>query len=99
MSKKLIIDHGRLITVAPDRMPRSGSGVSYDRNFKALFEKLAQMGFDADVRQHAAKDDFSDAPFAQLQDQIVGLRAPHFMRADDDRPSVFNVGLEAIEPV
>jgi hypothetical protein len=49
-------------------MPRSGSRVLYDRNFKALFEKFAQMGFDAYVRQHATKDDFSDPPFSQLQD-------------------------------
>ena len=49
-------------------MPRSGSRVLYDRNFKALFEKFAQMGFDAYVRQHTAKDDFADPSFSQLQD-------------------------------
>ena len=67
MCEKLIIDHRRLIAVTPYRMPRSGSRVLYDRNFEALFEKLAQMGFDAYVRQHAAKDDFADPPFSQLQ--------------------------------
>ena len=68
MGEKLIIDHCRLIAVTPYRMPRSGSRVFYDRNFKALFEKFAQMGFDTYVRQHAAKDNFADPPFSQLQD-------------------------------
>jgi len=99
MCEKLVIDHRRLIAVTPYRMPRSGSRVLYDRNFKALFEKFAQMGFDAYVRQHTAKDDFADPPFSQLQDQIVGLRPPDFMRADDDRLSIFNVGLKTIQPV
>ena len=63
MCEKLVIDHRRLIAVTPYRMPRSGSRVSYYRNFKALFEKFAQMRFDAYVRQHAAKDDFIDPPF------------------------------------
>ena len=99
MCEELVIDHGRLIAVTPYRMPRSGSRVSHYRDFEALFEKFAQMGFDAYVRQHAAEDDFTDPPFSQLQDLIVGLWPPHFVRADDDRLSIFNVGLKAIQPV
>ena len=57
-----------MIAVTPYRMPRSGSRVLDHCNLKALFEKLAQMGFDAYVRQHPAKDDFTDPPFSQLQD-------------------------------
>ena len=36
---------------------------------------------------------------AQLQDQIVGLRSPDLVRADDDGLAVLDIGLEAIEPV
>ena len=68
MGKKLVIAHRRLITVIPYRMTRSGSRVFYDRNFEAMFKKFAQMGFDAYVRQHAAKDNFTDPPLPQLQD-------------------------------
>jgi hypothetical protein len=68
MREKLVIDHRRLIAVTPYGMPRSGSRVLDHCDLKSLFEKLAQMGFDAYVRQHAAKDDFTDPPFSQLQD-------------------------------
>jgi hypothetical protein len=30
------------------------------------FEQLAQMGFDAHIRQHAAEDNLADAPLAEL---------------------------------
>jgi len=68
MCEKLIIDHRRLIAVTPYRMPRSGGGVLDHCNLEALFKKFTQVGFDAYVRQHAAKDDFTDPPFSQLQD-------------------------------
>jgi hypothetical protein len=57
------------------------------------------MGLDAHIRQHATEYDRSDPPFAQLQDQIVGLRPPYFVRADDDRLTIFDVGLKALQPV
>ena len=68
MCEKLVVDHRRLIAVTPYRMLRSRGRVSNHCDFEALFEKFAQMGFDAYVRQHAAKDDFTDPPFSQLQD-------------------------------
>jgi hypothetical protein len=95
----MVIDHRRLVAVTPYRMPRSSGCVRDDCNLEALFDKIAQMGLYAHVRQHAAQDDLADPAFAQLQDQIIGLRSPYFVRADDDRLSIFDVGLEALEPV
>src|SRR5216683_552246 len=99
MREKLVVDHRRLIAVTPYRMPRSSGCVLDNRNLEAFFEKVAQMGLNAHVCQHAAEEDLTHPPFAQLQDEIVGLRAPNLVRADDDRSSVFNVGLEAVQPV
>src|SRR5579862_8106918 len=57
------------------------------------------MRFDAHVRQHAAEDDLANAPLAKLQNQIVRLRSPYLVRADDDRLSILDVGLEPVQPV
>ena len=57
------------------------------------------MGFDAHVRQHAAEDHLTDAALAQLQNEVVGLRAEDFVWTDDDRLAVLDIGLEAINPV
>ena len=99
MSEKSVIDHRRLIAVAPLRVTRSSGRVLDHGDLETLFEKVAQMGFDADVRQHPAEEDLSDPAFAQLQDQIVGLRPPDLVRADDDRLAVFDIGLEPVQPV
>src|SRR5271169_3412359 len=99
MCEKSVVDDRRLITVAPYGMSRSGRCILDHGNPKALLDKLAQMGLDAHVRQHATEDDLTHSPFAQLQDQIVGLWPPHFMRTDDDCPAVFDKRLKAIQPV
>jgi hypothetical protein len=54
MGKELVVDHRRLIALPPNRMPRSRGCVLYDRDFKTLFEKVAQMRLDANVCQHAS---------------------------------------------
>jgi alkanesulfonate monooxygenase SsuD/methylene tetrahydromethanopterin reductase-like flavin-dependent oxidoreductase (luciferase family) len=97
--EELVVDHRRLIAVAPFRVARSSGRVLDHGNLETLFEKVAQMGFDADIRQHPAEEDFSDPAFAQLQDQIVGLRPPDLARADDDRFTVFDIRLEPVQPV
>src|SRR5262249_36455599 len=99
MCEKTIVDHRRLVTVTPDRMPGSGRRVLDDGNLEALLEELAQMRLDAHIRQHAAENDPADPALAQLQDEIVGLRPEHLVRADDDRLAVVDVRLEAFEPV
>src|SRR6516164_6344820 len=99
MSDKLVIDHSRLVAIAPYRMSRSCGCVLDDCDLKAVLDKITQMGFDAHIRQHPTKDDLADPAFAQLQNQIIGLRPPYFVRADDDRLSIFDVGLEALQPV
>src|SRR6516225_6475084 len=99
MGEKPVVDDRGLITVAPDRMPRPGGCILDHRNLEALLDKLAQMRLDAHVRQHAAEDDPIDPALAQLQDQIVGLRAEHLMRTDNYCLPVVDVGLEAIQPI
>ena len=37
--------------------------------------------------------------FAELEDEVVGLRPPHLVRADHDRLAVLDEGLVAVEPV
>ena len=99
MGEKSIVDHRRLIAVAPFGMAGAGGRVLDDGDFESALEKLAQMRFDAHVRQHAAEDDLADPPLGQLQDQIVGLRPPYLVRADDDGLPIFDIRLEAIQPV
>ena len=57
------------------------------------------MRFHTHVGEHPAQDDLADPPFAQLKDEVVGLRAPHFVRAGDDGCRVLDERLELIEPV
>ena len=96
VGEKSVVDHRGLIAVAPDWMPRSGGCVLDYCDLEALFQQLAQMGFDTHVCQHAAEDHLTDAAFAQLQNEVVGLRAEDFVRADDNRLAVLDIGLEAI---
>jgi hypothetical protein len=56
MCEKLVIDHRCLVAVAPYRMPRSGGCVLDHSNLEALLDKVAQMGLDAHIRQHATED-------------------------------------------
>src|SRR5258708_11021141 len=99
MGEKSKVDHRRLVTVAPNWMPRAGGRVLDDGDLEAPFKQLPQGRFDAYVRQHPAENDLIDPPFAQLQHQIVGLRPPYFVRADYDRLRVVAVCPEAAEPV
>src|SRR5215831_1890947 len=57
------------------------------------------MRFDTDVRQHAAQDDLADTTLAELQHQVISLRTPNFVGTHHDRLAVFDIGLEALEPV
>src|SRR5262249_7086945 len=40
-----------------------------------------------------------DPPLAQLQDEIVGLRAQHPVRRYDDGLAIVDIGLEAYQPI
>src|SRR5262245_23275917 len=99
MRKKSVVDNRGLIAVAPYRMARPSRCVFDYGNLEALLEKLAQMGLDAHIRQHATEDDLVHPSLAQLQNQIIGLRPEHLVGADDDGLSVFDIPFEAIEPV
>jgi len=41
--EKRIVDHRRLISVAPNGMTRSGSGIANNMYLEALFEQITQM--------------------------------------------------------
>src|SRR5215471_15660072 len=99
MREKSVVDDRGLIAVAPYRMARPSRCVFDYGNLEALLEKLAQMGLDAHIPQHATEDDLAHPSLAQLQNQIVGLRPEHLVGAYDDGLSVFDIPLEAIEPV
>ena len=75
VGEKSVVDHRCLIAVAPHWMPGSSGCVLDNCDLEALFQQLAQMVFDAHVRQHAAEDHLTDAALAQLENEVVGLRA------------------------
>src|SRR5205085_2377176 len=62
-------------------------------------EQLAQVALDAEVGQHPRQGHLVDAALAELQDEVVGLRAPHLVGTDHHRLAVLNEGLVAVEPV
>src|SRR5215469_6588417 len=99
MREEPVIDHCGLVAVAPFRTPRPGGGVLHHGDLEAPLEKIAHMGFDAHVREHAAKDDLLDTALAQMQDHIVGLWPEYLVWAADDRLAVLDIGLEAGQPV
>jgi hypothetical protein len=41
--KKRVVDHRRLVPVAPNRMPWTGSGIANNKNLESLFEQITQM--------------------------------------------------------
>src|ERR1700754_57609 len=99
VSQEPVVDECRRIAIAPDWVP-GGSCCVHDYSYlESLFDELAHMGFDAHVRQHPAQDDPADPALTQLEDQVVGLRPEDLVRADDHGPPVFDVGLEAVQPV
>ena len=51
------------------------------------------MTLDAEIGRHAREKHSVDAPLAQLEDQVVGLRTIDLVRAHDDRLAVLDVGL------
>jgi hypothetical protein len=62
-----------------------------------LLQQFAQVRFNTHVRQHSAENDLANSALAQLQYEIIGLRAPDAMGCDYDRFAILDVRLEAIE--
>lgn len=56
-------------------MPRGRSRVLRNHSFEPLLQQIAQVRFDAHVCQHSTEDDLADAALAELQHEIVRLRA------------------------
>src|SRR5947209_7778089 len=80
-------------------MARSGGGVANHGYFKAVFEEVPEVRFDAHVRQHPAEDDLGDCPLAELQDEVVAMWTPDLVRAGNDCVSVVDVRFEFVEPI
>src|ERR1700733_3280143 len=80
-------------------MLRCGCCVLDDGNLKPLFDQFAQMGFDAHIGEHSAKDYFADSTLAQLKYEVVCFWSPNAMWRDNDGLAVLNIGLEALQPV
>jgi hypothetical protein len=92
------IDQGRLIAVEFGHLS-GGRAVRHDSDLEALFQQLAQVGFDAEIRAHTRQDDALDSALAQLQHQVVALWAVDFVRTRDDGLPVFDVLLVAGQPI
>src|SRR5262245_29512935 len=89
----------RRVPVAPLLVSGARGGVRYDHALKPVLQQVAQVRLHTDVGQHASENDLADAAFAQLQDEVVGLRSPDLVRTHDDGLPILDVWLEALEPV
>src|SRR5215469_12317608 len=97
--QKLEVDERGGVSVPPLGMPRGRGRVLRNHGFKPLLQQITEVRFDAHVRQHSTENHLADAALAQLQHEVVRLRTKDPMRTYNDRLAVFNVGLEALEPV
>ena len=61
--------------------------------------QLAHVRLGAQIRRHAAKNDFVDAALAQLQDKVIGFRPVHLVRTRYDGCAVIDVLLVLLKPV
>jgi hypothetical protein len=97
--EKRVIDERRRIVIAPIRVPWRGRRIFDDGDLETLLEQFAQVRFDAHIGEHSAQNDLADFPFAELQNEVVGLRPPHAVRRDDDGFAILDVGLKALQPI
>jgi hypothetical protein len=97
--QKRQVDERGGVSVPPLGMPRGRGRILRNHGFKPLLQQIAQVRFYAHVRQHSTEDDLADAALAELQYQVVRLRAKDPTRTHNDGLAVFDVGLEALEPV
>src|SRR6267143_7329207 len=99
MGEISIIDHRRLISIAPLRVPWPSRRVFDNRYLEPDFQELSQMGLDAHVCEDSTEDDLADTLLAKLQHHIIGLRSEDLVRAADDRLPILDIRLEALKPV
>jgi high affinity Mn2+ porin len=66
MGEKLVIDHRHLIAVAPYLMARSGSRVSYDRNF----EQQLAPGLGVLARASMSQGTVAEVEFTDINQSI-----------------------------
>ena len=57
------------------------------------------MGFNTKVSRHASQDDLADVALAELQDEVVVLRAIDLVGVDHNSLAVLNEGFVTLEPV
>ena len=99
VGEERVVDQRCLIAVSPGGVPGACRGVAYDGDLESVFEEVPEMGFHAHVCEHASQNHLGNGALSQLQDEIVTLRAPDFVGAGNDGLSVFDEGLEVLEPV
>ena len=99
VGEERVIDQRCLIAVSPGGVPGAGRSVGHDGDPESVFEQVPEMGFHAHVCEHASQNHLGNAALSQLQDEIIALWAPHFVGARNDGLSVFDEGLEVLEPV
>src|SRR5689334_449941 len=59
--EKREVNERRRVTVAPLGMPWGSRRVLRNSDLETLLQQIAQVRFDADVRQHPTKNDIADA--------------------------------------
>ena len=99
MGEKRVINERRRIAITPFRVFWPRRSVFHDGYLESLLQQFPQMRFDAHVGQHSAENDLADPPFAQLENEVIGLWPPYAVRRNDDGFAVFDVRLESLQPV
>ena len=94
MCEKRIVNHRGLVAIAPNRVAGSRGRIGDNENFKSLLEQVAQMGFYAHIGEHATEHDLAHVAFAQLEYEIVCLRAKDLVRTDYDGFAIVDERLE-----
>ena len=79
--RERIVNHRGLVAIAPNRVAGSRSRIGDNEKFKSLLDQVAQMGFYAHIVEHATEHDVAHVAFAQLEYEIVCLRAKDLVRS------------------
>src|SRR3989338_6082330 len=77
------IHQSRVVPVAFRNLRRSGR-VPHHRDFVAAFQKVIEMGLNAEIGRHARQNHLVDSTLAQLEVEVVRLRTVDLVRARHD---------------
>ena len=93
------VDERRLIAIAQLGMACAGRRILHHCDLETMLEQFAHASLDTEVRRHPRQDDLAYLALAELQDNVVVLRAIDFMGAGYDGFAVVNQWLVTFEPI